>query len=222
MKKQAPCRYSQPFSILREGVAIGSTAFVIGVIVGFFVSAPLACPFIIFGAWAVYFFRDPVRVPPDSPGVAISPADGLIVSVKEKNFELAQELGPMHCISIFMNALDVHVNRIPLAAKITNITHIKGRFFNATLDKASLENERCIYTCKAEDDTVFFVVQIAGFVARRIVPFCTQGAQLVMGERLGLIRFGSRVDFYLPKKFSILIKEGQRTIAGETVMAQEK
>ena len=121
-----------------------------------------------------------------------------------------------------MNALDVHVNRAPMASKILDRRHIQGKFLNATLDKSSTENERCIYTCQEQGGNVFFVVQIAGFVARRIVPFCNIGAQLNIGERLGLIRFGSRVDLYLSRKFSILVKEGQRTIAGETVLAQKK
>ena len=222
MKKQESYRYSQPFSILREGVAIGSTAFILGALIGVYVYSPLAWVFFIFGSWALYFFRDPVRVPPDHENIAISPADGLIVAIKKRRPERSPQQAQMHCISIFMNALDVHVNRMPLSAEIAEITHIKGRFLNATLDKASTDNERCIYTCKTKDGTTFFVVQIAGFVARRIVPFCQQGVQLKLGERLGLIRFGSRVDFYLPQNFSILVKEGQRTIAGETVMAQKK
>ena len=221
-KKLISHRYSQPFSIVREGVAIGSTAFVFGAIVWVYVCAAFAWMFILFGIWALYFFRDPVRIAPDTPGVAVSPADGLIVSVDQRKFERAPNQEDMHCIGIFMNALDVHVNRMPLAAEVTEITYIKGRFLNATLDKSSTENERCIYTCKMKDGTTFFVVQIAGLVARRIVSFCTQGAQLTLGERFGLIRFGSRVDLYLPQNFSILVKEGQRTLAGETVMAQKR
>lgn len=221
MKKRSHNRYSQPFSILREGIAIGGASFAAAILIGTFY-IPLAYPLIAFGLWAIYFFRDPERIPPDTKNIAVSPADGLIVSIKKKKPESKDHNEPMWCISIFMNALDVHVNRAPMASKILDRRHIQGKFLNATLDKSSTENERCIYTCQEQGGNVFFVVQIAGFVARRIVPFCNIGAQLNIGERLGLIRFGSRVDLYLSRKFSILVKEGQRTIAGETVLAQKK
>ena len=224
MKKNTSVKYCQPFSILREGIIFGLSAFALA-FVCFDIFPPLSFLLTLFGAWSFYFFRDPVRVPPNTPHVALSPADGVILSIDTRtppsDSKKKSSAPPMQCVSIFMNAFDVHVNRIPLHSTIDKIQHISGKFLNASLDKASELNERCIYTCTADNET-FFVVQIAGMIARRIVPFCAEGESLHAGDRIGLIRFGSRVDLYLPKSYTILVKKGQRTIAGETVLAQKK
>lgn len=172
-------------------------------------------------AWCVYFFRDPERVTPLRAGLVISPADGRISAIEKviPPPELDLEREPTTRISVFMNVFDVHVNRSPLEAKIARITYIPGVFLNAELDKASEDNERQAFTLELADGSKLGVVQIAGLIARRIVKFVGEGERLTAGQRLGLIRFGSRVDVYLPKGASPLVAIGQRAIAGETVFA---
>ncbi len=176
---------------------------------------------IVLTLWCAYFFRDPERVTPTREGLVISPADGrvsLIVDVvPPPELELPRE--PMTRVSVFMNVFDVHVNRAPVAARIAKLTYIPGLFVNAELDKASEDNERQALTLVLNDGRKIGVVQIAGLVARRIVKFVDEGRELQVGERFGLIRFGSRVDVYLPKGVAPLVSVGQRAIAGETVIA---
>ena len=171
--------------------------------------------------WCAYFFRDPERVTPLRAGLVISPADGRISSIEQvippPELDLARE--PTTRISVFMNVFDVHVNRSPLEAKIAKITYIPGVFLNAELDKASEDNERQAFTLELADGGKLGVVQIAGLIARRIVKFVGEGERLTAGQRLGLIRFGSRVDVYLPKGAAALVAIGQRAIAGETIFA---
>jgi phosphatidylserine decarboxylase len=172
-------------------------------------------------AWCTYFFRDPERVTPLRAGLVISPADGRISAIEKvvPPPELDLEREPTTRISVFMNVFDVHVNRSPIEARVAKITYIPGAFLNAELDKASEDNERQAFTLELADSRKLGVVQIAGLVARRIVKFVSEGERLTAGQRIGLIRFGSRVDVYLPKGASPLVSIGQRAIAGETVFA---
>ena len=172
-------------------------------------------------AWCAYFFRDPERVTPLRAGLVISPADGVVSAIEKVTPppELDLEREPTTRISVFMNVFDVHVNRSPVEARVAKITYIPGAFLNAELDKASENNERQAFTLELAEGRKLGVVQIAGLIARRIVKFVGEGERLTAGQRIGLIRFGSRVDVYLPKSANPLVSIGQRAIAGETVFA---
>ena len=172
-------------------------------------------------SWCAYFFRDPERVTPLRVGLVISPADGCISAIEKvmPPPELDLEREPTTRISVFMNVFDVHVNRSPVEARVAKITYIPGAFLNAELDKASEDNERQAFTLELADGRKLGVVQIAGLIARRIVKFVGESERLTAGQRIGLIRFGSRVDVYLPKGASPLVSIGQRAIAGETIFA---
>lgn len=175
--------------------------------------------------WIAVFFRDPIRVTPSDPGLIVSPADGLIslITSVEPPRQIAGEGGLSEwCtrISVFMNVFDVHVNRTPIAGTLTRVVYVPGKFLNADLDKASDENERQYFIVEAPDGTRVAFTQIAGLVARRIMRFVEQGARLAVGERVGLIRFGSRVDVYLPAGYVPAVIVGQRAISGETVLAR--
>lgn len=172
-------------------------------------------------AWCAFFFRDPERVTPLRAGLLISPADGRISAIEKviPPPELDLDREPTTRISVFMNVFDVHVNRSPLDARVSKISYIPGAFLSADLDKASADNERQAFTLELADGGKIGVVQIAGLIARRIVKFVNEGERLTAGQRFGLIRFGSRVDLYLPKGASPAVAIGQRAIAGETVFA---
>ena len=172
-------------------------------------------------AWCAYFFRDPVRVAPDDPALIISPADGVVVATAERVPPPELELGtlPLPCIAIFMNVFDVHVNRTPAAGTVTRRAYHAGKFLNASFDKASDENERQSWKIRTASGREIGLVQIAGLVARRIIAFVEEGASVAAGQRVGLIRFGSRCDVYLPEGVEPLVLIGQRAIAGETVLA---
>lgn len=182
---------------------------------------PLGWIGVVLTAWCAYFFRDPARVTPTTEGLVISPADGRVSAIETvippPELDLPRE--PMTRISIFMNVFDVHVNRSPMPARIAKLTYVPGLFVNAELDKASEDNERQALTLELSDGTKIGVVQIAGLIARRIVKFVNEGDKLEAGQRFGLIRFGSRVDVYLPSSVAPLACRGQRAIAGETVLA---
>ncbi len=171
--------------------------------------------------WCVYFFRDPRRQTPLEAQLVVSPADGVISSLGF--FPPPPELGlgaePMQRISVFMSVFDCHVNRMPIAGRISRIAYTPGLFVNADLDKASENNERNALTIDG-DHGRFGVVQIAGLVARRIVCFNKQGDNLMVGQRFGLIRFGSRVDVYLPAGARPMVTLGSKALAGETVLAE--
>lgn len=172
--------------------------------------------------WVYYFFRDPERVTPDLAGVMVSPADG-VVSLLEPAVPPAElELGddPMLRVSVFMSVFNCHVNRVPTAGTITKVAYRPGKFFNASLDKASKDNERNGITVELPDGRQYGVVQIAGLVARRILCWSQEGDYLGRGERFGLIRFGSRLDIYLPQGAICKVAIGQTMIAGETVIAE--
>ena len=171
--------------------------------------------------WCYYFFRDPERVTPDAPGLVISPADGVVSliepAVPPRELGLPEEA--LTRVSVFMSVFNCHVNRAPVAGKVEKIAYKPGKFLNASLDKASEDNERNSLVIRMADDRILTVTQIAGLVARRIVSFTQEGAVLDRGERFGLIRFGSRLDIYLPEGVEPSVKIGQTMIAGETVIA---
>jgi len=171
--------------------------------------------------WCAYFFRDPERVTPLSDSLIIAPADGRVSAIETVAVppELDLDDGERVRVSIFMNVFDVHVNRSPVDGKVARLAYVPGKFINAELDKASEDNERQALTIETTEGVRIGVVQIAGLVARRIVKFVGEGDLLGAGQRFGLIRFGSRVDVYLPVGCQPQVVIGQRSIAGETVIA---
>ena len=172
--------------------------------------------------WCYYFFRDPKRAVPQGRGLIVSPADG-VVSLIERAVpppELGAGHEPLLRVSVFMSVFNCHVNRAPIAGRLLKMAYRPGKFLNASLDKASEDNERNSLLLELADGRRLVVVQIAGLVARRIVPFVTEGQGLRTGERFGLIRFGSRLDVYLPEGVEPLVAVGQTMVAGETVLAE--
>ena len=186
--------------------------------------APLGLIAFVLTVWCVYFFRDPDRITPVREGLVVSPADGLVVSIRPAPPPPELEMGtdPRMRIAIFMNVFDCHVNRSPCEGTLTKKVYSPGLFLNATLDKASDDNERMALrmTTVTGNDVAF--VQIAGLVARRIVSSVAPGDVLRTGERIGIIRFGSRVDVYLDEGMAPMVVVGQKTVAGETIIADEK
>jgi phosphatidylserine decarboxylase len=177
--------------------------------------------------WIAAFFRDPIRTTPSGDGLIVAPADGLvtmITTVPPPRELVGGEDGlddqPVIRVSIFMSVFDVHINRTPIAGTIRRVVYIAGKFLNADLDKASEDNERQHILVEGEDGSKVAFTQIAGLVARRIVPWIKAGDRVVAGQRVGLIRFGSRVDVYLPAGTSSQVLLGQRTVAGETILAR--
>ena len=195
--------------------------FAVIALVLFLIWTPLGWIGIGVTVWCYYFFRDPQRTTPSREGLLVSPADG-IVSLIEKAVPPA-ELGmadeALTRVSVFMNVFNCHVNRAPIAGEIAAVAYRPGKFLNASLDKASEDNERNSVCIQMNDGRQIAVVQIAGLVARRIVCFVEKGRTLGTGERFGLIRFGSRLDVYLPDGVQPLVSVGQSMIAGETVLA---
>src|SRR5215470_2326003 len=183
--------------------------------------SPLGWLCVILTAWCFYFFRDPARVTPLRDGLVIAPADGRITRIINAvpPAELALGDKPVPRISIFMSVFDCHVNRSPVSGRIERMAYRPGAFVNADLDKASEDNERNCCTITTAGGVEVGVVQIAGLIARRIVPFVKAGTSVAAGERIGMSRFGSRVDVYLPEGVRPLAAEGQLTTAGETVIA---
>jgi len=177
---------------------------------------------IIINIWVYYFFRDPDRVIIDDENYLVSPADGEVIKVEEIDGpkELNLQDKKFKKISIFMNVFDCHVNRTPCAGKIEEILYKPGKFFNASLDKASEDNERNYYKIKDNSGNDIVLVQIAGLIARRIVCETNKNQDLAQGERIGMIRFGSRVDIYY-ENYNPLVKIGQKAISGETLLAQK-
>lgn len=171
--------------------------------------------------WCAWFFRDPERVTPDRPGLVIAPADGVInmIAKAAPPPELGMGDTELTRISIFMNVFNVHIIRAPVEAAAIRTSYRPGKFLNANLDKASEENERYSVLMRTGGGHDYGVVMVAGLVARRILPFLKQGAHLEAGDRIGLIRFGSRVDVYLPEGLEPLVCVGQTSVGGETVLA---
>lgn len=186
-----------------------------------FFAEPLAWLALFAAAFCAYFFRDPRRVVPPRPGLVVSPGDGKVKAVERAAPPPELEMGnnPLIRVSIFLSILDVHINRIPIDGTVTGLVYRPGKFFNAALDKASTDNERQAIRLKTPDGRELALVQIAGLVARRILCHLSVGQAVRAGERFGLIRFGSRVDLYLPDGVAALVAPGQYMIGGETVIA---
>ena len=197
------------------------TAFAIGTALLTLLWAPLFWIGLILTTWCVYFFRDPERFPPLDPQVVASPGDGVVQKIISVIPPAELDLGDEAYtrISIFLNVFDVHVNRIPFSGTVRKLHYHPGLFLNASLDKASEENERQLVSLTTADNRRIGVVQIAGLVARRILCDLKEGQMVSTGERFGIIRFGSRVDVYLPADAHILVREGQRAVGGETALA---
>ena len=172
--------------------------------------------------WCYYFFRDPVRSVAQRPGLILSPADGVVSLITKTVPPSDMQLGdkPLTRVSVFMNVFNCHVNRAPMAGTVVAINYHHGKFLNASLDKASEHNERNSITIETADKTRIGVTQIAGLVARRILCFTKVGAHLGVGERFGLIRFGSRLDIFLPEGVEPAVGLGQTAVAGETILAR--
>tara|TARA_X000000950_G_C13807316_1_gene616152 strand:- start:662 stop:1309 length:648 start_codon:yes stop_codon:yes gene_type:complete len=205
--------------IHKEGYKFLAISILATFIILFF-SKLLGILFIVITFWVYYFFRDPERYSINDDSYLVSPADGLITDISEKSGpeELRLENTSYTRISVFMNVFNCHVNRTPASGKVEEIFYKPGKFLNASLDKASEENERNYFKIKLKDGEEMIIVQIAGLIARRIVCEVEQGQALNQGERIGMIRFGSRVDIYFKNK-KILAKLGQNVIAGESLLA---
>jgi phosphatidylserine decarboxylase len=196
--------------------------FGLATIVLYLISSFLGLIGLILTIWVYYFFRDPDRISIEDDNYLISPADGLVLSVKDTNgpAELNLQDKSFKKISIFMNVFDCHVNRSPCSGKVSEILYKPGKFFNASLDKASEHNERNYYKISNLNGEDIIVVQIAGLIARRIVCETKQDQDLKQGDRIGMIRFGSRADIYY-ENYEALVKVGQKTISGETLLAKK-
>lgn len=187
-----------------------------------FIASPLGYIGTILTAWCVYFFRNPIRVTPKAKDLVISAADGKVVGIEEVAVpkELSLDNLSYTRVSVFLNVFNVHVNKVPLSGVIHKMTYVKGKFLNASLDKASEHNERLAISLQPDHGPKIGFVQIAGLVARRICWEVEEGDRVFVGKDYGLIRFGSRVDLYLPSSWDIQIELGQTMIAGETVIAK--
>ena len=210
----------QLMPIHREGYPfIGG--FALASLVLFWLWPPLGWLGVITTLWCAYFFRDPPRVTPIREGVVVAPADGRVCQILSVVPPRELELGerPLPRVSIFMSIFDCHINRSPVAGRIERIVYRAGKFISADLDKASEDNERNAFVIVTGTGQHIAIVQIAGLIARRIVCFTREGDSLGAGQRIGMIRFGSRVDVYLPEGARVLAGEGQYAIAGETLIA---
>ena len=207
--------------IHKEGYKFLAISILATFIILFF-SKFLGILFILITVWVYYFFRDPERYSINDDKYLVSPADGLITDISEKSGpeELRLENTSYTRVSVFMNVFNCHVNRIPSSGKVEEIFYKPGKFLNASLDKASEENERNYYKIKLINGEEIIIVQIAGLIARRIVCEVEQGQDLKQGDRIGMIRFGSRVDIYFKNK-KVLVRLGQNVIAGESLLASE-
>jgi phosphatidylserine decarboxylase len=187
-----------------------------------FLFPPLFWLLIILAGWMAIFFRNPIRIVPTAPGLVVSPADGRVEPIVRAvpPAELGLGEGPLTRVSVFMNVFDCHINRAPVTGRIAKIVYKAGKFFSADLDKASESNERNSILIETDGGYRIGMVQIAGLVARRIVGWTEEGARIEIGERIGMIRFGSRVDVYLPDGSLIAVNPRQRAVSGETILAQ--
>jgi phosphatidylserine decarboxylase len=213
--------------INREGLKFGFIALALAILFSVFAKGWLlvfALPLYLLAYGVFLFFRDPERYPPQDPKAILSPADGRVCLVQECELpdsfaEIEEYKGKKFCrVSVFMSVFNVHVNRLPTEGEILKKQYVPGKFLNASLNKASKDNERCNYLVKAGNGQVYGVTQIAGLVARRIVPQVEEGQFLRRAERFGLIRFGSRLDIYLPEGVASEVRVGQIMVAGETVL----
>ena len=182
----------------------------------YFIYKPLFILSLILLIFTFYFFRDPERVVPIGDDILVSPADGLITNITETKEGKKTYVK----VSIFLSIFNVHIQRLPITGEVTKVDYIEGKFINATLDKASDENERLKITIK-NGNNLIYVTQIAGLIARRIVNYVKPNENINQGERYGIIKFGSRVDIEFPNNFKLLVNEGQQCIGGETIIAQD-
>jgi phosphatidylserine decarboxylase len=207
-------------SVHREGWPFIAATLVLAVLAAF-VFTPLSWLLVVLACWMALFFRDPARVVPVAAGLVVSPADGrvepIVHAVPPPEIGLGET--PRARVSVFMNVLDCHINRAPVSGRILRIAYKAGRFLSADLDKASEVNERNAFLVETEAGHRVGVVQIAGLIARRIVCWTHENAEIAAGERIGMIRFGSRLDVYLPDGSIVAVSPGQRAVAGETVIA---
>ena len=207
--------------IAREGWPF-IAVFGIATLILFIFSTVLGWIGVILTLWCIYFFRNPDRVTPQRAGLIISSADGIVQMITEVSPPVQLDMAESEVtrISVFMNVFDCHVNRTPCSGKIEEILYKPGKFFNASLDKASEDNERNYFRIKDQHNNDIIVVQIAGLVARRIVCESNKDQELKQGDRIGMIRFGSRVDIYY-ENYEPLVKVGQKAISGETLLAKK-
>lgn len=207
-------------SIAKEGYPIIGLTAITAVVSGL-VDCEIGALIFTFLLWfSVFFFRDPERVVPTKAGLAVSPADGKIIRIHEAIDPFSGK-GRV-CISVFMNVFSVHVNRAPVSGVIDGILYFPGKFINAAYDKASTDNERCAYSLTDEEKNNWVFVQISGLIARRIICRADEGDKVQRGERFGLIRFGSRVDIYLPENYTSAVRIGDQVFAGQSVIAIKK
>ena len=186
------------------------------VIFFYFIYKPLFLIFLILLIFTFYFFRDPERVVPLGDDILVSPADGLITNISEHK----EGKKSYTKVSIFLSVFNVHIQRLPFSGQITKIDYIEGKFINATLDKASEENERLRLTLKSGSN-VIYITQIAGLIARRIICYLKTNERVNQGERYGIIKFGSRVDIEFPNSYNLMVSIGQQCIGGETIIARD-
>jgi len=211
--------YNPLCGLARDGLPIIGLLALAALVTGLLRWPVPAVFFLVLTAFSLHFFRDPDRIAPDGPGLAVAPADGVVCKMAFEIDPLSGETRQVVCI--FMNVFNVHVNRAPVAGTVSRLRYIPGKFFNASLDKASTDNERMLLGIVGEDGDAWTVIQIAGLIARRIVVKATVGAPLSRGERYGMIKFGSRLDVYLPHDYHPTVTMGQRTTAGVTVLARK-
>ena len=204
----------------REGWPFIAAAVALALLLGWFWS-PAFWLLIIIAGWMTIFFRNPVRVIPVAPGLVVSPADGRVEPTVRvvPPVELGLGEAPLTRVSVFMNVFDCHINRAPVPGRVERIAYKPGKFLSADMDKASDDNERNGLVIRTDAGTRLGVVQVAGLVARRIVCWTSEGERLEAGERFGMIRFGSRLDVYLPEGSTVAVHARQRAVSGETVLA---
>ena len=213
-------------SVHPEGRKFVAISGAIAILFLFFICDEIGFPLIGLTIWVAAFFRDPIRTTPRGEGLIIAPADGLVTMIsqvpppRELQGEGGLEGSVYTRVSIFMSVFDVHINRTPIAGEVKRVVYISGKFLNADLDKASEDNERQHILVEGPNGVRIGFTQIAGLVARRIVPFVKPGDIVATGQRVGLIRFGSRVDVFLPEGTAPQVILGQRTIAGETIVGR--
>jgi phosphatidylserine decarboxylase len=203
--------------VAREGIPFIAFIAFVTVIVAVLDYDQLAFIFLLLTGFVIYFFRDPERILPDDEDVVVSPADGKVILV-EKIFDDRFMNEHVYKISIFMSIFDVHVNRLPFAGEVEKILYVPGSFYAANTDQGGLANEHCAVILNTKKNFRYAVVQVAGLVARRIVSWVEKGDHIERGSRYGMIRFGSRVDIYLPQQLQPEVRSGQRVKAGETII----
>jgi phosphatidylserine decarboxylase len=205
----------------REGYRMLAIAVIITMLL-MLINKALGIVGFVLTVWVYYFFRDPERYPINDDNYLVSPADGIVslISTVRGPKELNMENNEYQRVSVFMNVFNCHVNRVPVAGKIDEVFYKPGKFIDASLDKASEDNERNLIKYSNSSGKNFAIVQIAGLVARRIICEVKQGQSLNQGDRIGIIRFGSRVDLYFDNDYKLLVREGQTVVAGESLLAK--